>query len=429
MPGPMLTEASKRVEEALRHTSVSSDTVERLRSPKSSLRVSIPLRMDNGDMRLFTGYRVRYDDTRGPTKGGIRFHPSVTLDETESLALWMTFKCAVLDIPFGGGKGGITVDPKSLSKFELERLSRGYIDAIADFIGPDVDVPAPDVYTNQMIMGWMMDQYSIITRKICPAVITGKPISMGGSQGRDTATAMGAFFSIQCFMKKVGKDPRETTVAVQGFGNAGATLAELLFKAGYKVVAVSDSKGAIFKGDGLDIPSVRQWKESTRDLKAVYCTGSVCNIVEHETITNEELLELDVDVLIPAALENQITAENAPRIKARLIFEVANGPTTPEADEILRERGVRVAPDILVNAGGVTVSYFEWVQNRTGLYWSAEEVNERLEKRMVTETKRVMDIAEQKSIPWRTAAYVHALERLDSAVRAKGTKTFYTSGH
>ena len=423
----MLAEASKRVEEALRHTTVSSDTVERLRFPKSSLRVSIPLRMDNGDMRLFTGYRVRYDDTRGPTKGGIRFHPSVTQDETESLAFWMTFKCAVLDIPFGGGKGGITVDPKGLSKFELERLSRGYIDAIADFIGPDVDVPAPDVYTNQMIMGWMMDQYSIITRRICPAVITGKPISMGGSQGRETATAMGAFFSIQCFMKRLGRDPAETTVAVQGFGNAGATLAELLYRAGYKVVAVSDSRGAIFKGDGLDIPSVRQWKESTRDLKAVYCTGSVCNIVEHETLTNAELLELDVDVLIPAALENQITAENAPNVKARLICEVANGPTTPEADDILHERGILVAPDILVNAGGVTVSYFEWVQNRTGLYWSADEVNERLKRRMVTETERVIEIAERKSISWRTAAYVHALERLDSAVRAKGTKTFYTS--
>jgi len=429
MSESLFSDASQRLEESLKYTKISEDAIERLRLPKSALKVSIPVRMDNGDLRIFPGYRVRYDDTRGPTKGGIRYHPDVSIDEVQSLAFWMTFKCAVLNLPFGGGKGGITVNPKELSQFELERLSRGYIDAIADFIGPDIDIPAPDVYTNQMIMGWMMDQYSIIRRQLTPAVITGKPLTMGGSLGRDTATAMGAFFVMETVMPKLKIKPssKSTTVAVQGFGNAGAIFAELLFNAGYKVVAVSDSKGAIYKKKGLDIPSVRQFKDSTRTLKAVYCEGTVCNIVEHETITNEELLTLDVDVLAPAALENQITDANARDIKAKVIFELANGPTTSAADEILRQKGVHVFPDILVNAGGVTVSYFEWVQNRQGLYWTRDEVNQKMKQKMVEETERIWEIAQEKGISYRPAAYVHALNRISDAVNAKGTKDYYTA--
>ncbi|MYA22148.1 MAG: Glu/Leu/Phe/Val dehydrogenase [Gemmatimonadetes bacterium] len=429
MSQSLFSDASQRLEEALEYASISDDAIERLKLPKSSLKVSIPVRMDDGELRIFPGYRVRYDDTRGPTKGGIRYHQDVSIDEVQSLAFWMTFKCAVANLPFGGGKGGITVNPKELSHFELERLSRGYIDAVADFIGPDIDIPAPDVYTNQMIMGWMVDQYSIIKRQITPAVITGKPLTMGGSLGRDTATAMGAFFTIEATWPKLGNgSPADTTVAVQGFGNAGAIVAELLFNAGYKVVAVSDSKGGVYRREGLDIPSVRQFKDSTRTLKAVYCEDTVCSIVEHDTITNEELLALDVDILAPAALENQITEANARDIKAKAVYELANGPTTPGADEILRERDVIVFPDILVNAGGVTVSYFEWAQNRQGLYWSLEEVNQRLKKMMVEETERIWAIAQEQGIAPRTAAYVHALDRIGDAVQAKGTKDYFTDG-
>lgn len=427
MAQSILADASQRLEKTLRYVTVPDDAIERLKYPKASLTVSIPVRMDDGSLRVFQGYRVRYDDTRGPTKGGIRFHPNVNLDEVQSLAFWMTFKCAALNLPFGGAKGGITLNPKELSKFELERLSRGYIDAIANFIGPDVDIPAPDVYTNPMIMGWMMDQYSVINRQITPAVVTGKPISMGGSLGRETATAMGAFFTIQTIMAKLNRTPGDTTVAVQGFGNAGAVIADLLFSAGYRVVAVSDSMGAIYAKQGLDIPSVRHLKESSRGIKAVYCEGSVCNVVEHEVLTNAELLELDVDILIPAALENQITEANADRINAKYIFEVANGPITSAADEILEARGIPVFPDILVNAGGVTVSYFEWVQNRSGFYWSLQEVNRQLEQRMVEETERIWAIAQNFSTSMRTAAYIHALKRLGDAVEAKGTRDYYMS--
>lgn len=423
----LLSDASKRLEKAMRYVAISEDTIERLKSPKASLCVSIPVRMDDGSLRIFQGYRVRYDDSRGPTKGGVRFHPDVNLDEVQSLAFWMTFKCAALNLPFGGAKGGIALNPKELSKFELERLSRGYVDAIADFIGPDIDIPAPDVYTNPMIMGWMMDQYSIIRRQITPAVVTGKPITMGGSLGRNTATAMGAFYAIETLMPKFGRVPQNTTVAVQGFGNAGAVLAELLFSAGYKVVAVSDSRGAIYAKGGLDIPSIRQFKESSRGIKAVYCQGTVCNIVEHEAISNEDLLELDVDILAPAALENQITAENADRIKARYIVEVANGPVTSAADDILEAKGIQVFPDILVNAGGVTVSYFEWVQNRGGYYWSLEKVNEQLKLSMTAETERIWAIAQELSVSMRTAAYVHALNRLSEATEAKGTRDYYVN--
>ena len=424
----LFTDAKQRLERALKYVSMSEDAIEHLKYPKASLTVSIPVRMDNGSLRIFQAFRVRYDDTRGPTKGGVRYHPNVSLEEVQSLAFWMTFKCAVLNLPFGGAKGGITLNPKELSRMELERLSRGYIDAIADFIGPDVDSLAPDVYTNSMIMGWMMDQYSIIRRQITPAVVTGKPISMGGSLGRDTATATGAFFVIETILPKFQKLPQNTTVAVQGFGNAGAWIAELLFTAGYKVVAVSDSQGAIYNKKGLDIPSIRNFKEVHHGIRELYCKGTVCNISDTEVLTNQELLTIDVDVLIPAALENQITEENMDNIKAKFIFEVANGPINSAADQTLKARGIHVFPDILVNAGGVTVSYFEWVQNRSGLYWTLAEVNQRLKQKMVEETEQIWEIAQQQNISPRTAAYVHALNRLGEAINAKGTRDYYING-
>jgi glutamate dehydrogenase (NADP+) len=424
----LLSDASKRLEQALKHVNISEDAIARLQHPKTSLSVSIPVRMDDGRLKVFAGYRVRYEDTRGAGKGGVRYHPDVTLDEVQSLAFWMTFKCALLDLPFGGAKGGITVNPKELSKAELERLSRSYIDAIADAIGVDIDILAPDVYTNATIMGWMMDQYSTIKRKLCRGVVTGKPLALGGSQGRETATAMGAFTVIQTMLPKFELIPTETTVAIQGFGNAGATLASLLAQAGYKIVAVSDSKGGIHAPQGLDIASVREHKNKNREMKAVYCNDSVCSIVEHQVISNQELLTLDVDVLIPAALENQITADNAADVKAKYIFEVANGPINSDADKILAQQEIYVFPDILVNAGGVTVSYFEWVQNRCGWYWSLEEVNQRLQEKMRIETENTWSIAQDLDIDVRTAAYVHALNRLGTALDAKGTRNYFVSG-
>ncbi len=406
--------------EALQHARVSDDTVELLQHPESVLKVSIPVRMDDGSLKTFRGYRVRYNDAKGPTKGGIRYHPDVNVEEVQTLAFWMTVKCAVVDLPYGGGKGGITVDPKQLSMAELERLSRGYINAIADFIGPDVDVPAPDVYTNPLIMGWMMDQYSTIERGLTPAVITGKPIALGGSLGRDTATADGGFFVTQTLRDAVLPGIAAPTAAVQGFGNAGMTMARLLHDAGYKVVAISDSQGGIVKPDGLHVPSVAQVKLESRELRGVYCEGAVCELVEHERISNEELLHLDVDLLVPAALENAITEANVSDVKARMIVELANGPITPGADKALFERGVVVVPDVLANAGGVTVSYFEWVQNRQGFAWTADEVRTRLETRMVTEARRLWDFAQEKSVSLRVAAYAQALERIGDAVDAKG---------
>ncbi len=425
MSDSLFADASKRLERAMKYVSISEDALEYLKYPKASLNVSIPVRMDNGSLRIFQGYRVRYDDTRGPGKGGVRYHPNVCMDEVKSLAFWMTFKCAVLDLPFGGAKGGVTVNPKELSKLELERLTRGYIDAIADFIGPNIDIPAPDVYTNPTIMGWMMDQYNIIRRSLNPGVVTGKPVTLGGSLGRDTATGTGAYYVIEAIMGKFDRLPHETTVAIQGFGNAGSVIAELLAKAGYKIVAVSDSQGGIYAKQGLDIPSILHYKQSNSGIQAVYCKGSVCNTVEHEIISNEQLLALEVDLLIPAALENQITEANVQDIKAKYIFEVANGPISSGADRILEDRGIYVVPDILVNAGGVTVSYFEWLQNRSGLYWELEEVEERLQKRMRKETEKIWQIADEFSISMRTAAYVHGLNRLGEALSAKGTRDYY----
>jgi glutamate dehydrogenase (NADP+) len=413
--------ASRVLDEAVEHADVSEDTLERLRLPKSVLKVSIPVRMDDGTLCTFPGYRVRYDDSLGPTKGGIRFHARVNADEVQSLAFWMTFKCAVLALPFGGGKGGVAVDPKELSQLELERLSRGYIDAVADFIGPDVDIPAPDVYTNDLVMGWMVDQYSTITRRITPAVITGKPMSMGGSAGRSTATSDGAFHVIESLVPRLREDGRlaegsteETTVAIQGFGNAGAGLAQSLADAGYRVVAVSDSRTALFSPEGLDVAEARRAKRESGGLESA-------NVEDAQILDGGEVLELDVDLLVPAALENAIDEDNVERVRASVIVEVANGPVSPDADRVLSERGTVVIPDILANAGGVTVSYFEWVQNRSGLAWSEEEVAERLRERMLKETDRVWSLTEQLEVSPRVAAYVHALRRIGEAVDATGS--------
>lgn len=404
------TDASGRLEAAIDHAGVSPDTIERLKLPKSVLKVSIPVRMDDGRLEVFAGYRVRYDDTRGPTKGGVRFHPDVDADEVQSLAFWMTFKCAALGLPFGGGKGGVAVDPKQLSTSELERLSRGYVSAVADVIGPDVDIPAPDVATNAMVMGWMMDQYAIIKRRIEPGVVTGKPVSMGGSLGRDTATGDGAWHVIRTLLPDLLEgDAESVTVAIQGFGNAGQVLAQQLHNAGHKVVAISDSKIALHNPDGIDVPAARQAK-ADGELKA---NGA-------KEISQAELLALDVDLLCPSALENAITEDNAKDVRAKVVFEVANGPVNGAADEILAEAGVTIVPDILVNAGGVTVSWFEWVQNRTGLPWDADKVAQELEDRMVRETGNIRDLAKEKDLSLRTAAYVHALRRIGEAVDARG---------
>lgn len=425
MPAALFKDAHLRLAQAMQYTKLSDDAIATLQFPQASISVAIPVRMEDGSLDVFQGYRVQYNNCLGPTKGGVRFHPLVSVDEVSSLAFWMTFKCALLDLPFGGAKGGITLNPKELSRLELERISRGYIDAIADWIGPDRDILAPDVYTNAMIMGWMMDQFSLIKRQHCPGVVTGKPLAVGGSLGRDTATGMGAFYVLETLMTQRQQRPQATTVAVQGFGNAGAVLAELLFQAGFKVVAVSDSLGGIFAPQGLDIPSIRKYKDSTRALQAVYCDGSVCNLADHQTLTNSELLALDVDVLVPAALESQITAMNASQIRARTILEVANGPVSPEADAILESNGISVVPDILVNAGGVTVSYFEWVQNRQGFYWSLTDVNQRLRERMTVATMRLLETAKKTNTSLRTAAYIDALHRLGEGINSHGTREYY----
>ncbi len=423
----IFTDAIKRLDSAAEYAQIELEAIERLKHPKAFIQVSIPVRMDDGSLRIFTGYRVRHDDTRGPTKGGIRYHPDVSLNEVKALALWMTCKCAVVGIPYGGGKGGIIVNPKELSPMELERLSRGFIGLIADFIGPDTDIPAPDVYTNARIMGWMMDEYSKIRRAYTPAVITGKPLSLGGSLGRDDATGRGAYYCIKELEKRRRWKPKDIRVAVQGFGNAGQHVAHLLHSDGYRIVAVSDSRGGIHRTQGFDIPSLIQIKNETRLVKAVYCDGSVCEAVESENVTNEQLLELDVDILIPAALENQITADNAPRIKAPVVIEVANGPITSDGDAVLNKKGTLVVPDILANAGGVTVSYFEWVQNRQGYYWQLEQVHQRLQEIMSREFHAIFDLMEEKKIDMRTAAYAHALRRIGQAIEASGTRRYFSN--
>ncbi|GAB4345293.1 MAG: glutamate dehydrogenase [Desulfobulbaceae bacterium] len=425
----IFADAQTRLTEVLAHIDLTDDVREKLRHPKLTVAVSIPIRMDDGSLKVFTGYRVHFDDTRGPTKGGIRYHPDVTLDEMISLSFWMTIKCAVMDLPFGGGKGGIIVNPKELSRLELERLSRGYIREIADFIGPKRDIPAPDVYTNSTIMGWMADEYSRIKREQLPGVITGKPVYLNGSKGRVAATGRGALHVLQRWALRNGFEPGKTTIAVQGFGNAGYHFARLAHGAGFKIVAIADSRGTIFSETGLDPDAVMAHKQQHRDVRSmVYCDGSVCDIQRYRKITVEELLELDVDILALAALENQVREDNADRVQARLILEVANGPVTSAADAILAEKGITVLPDVLVNAGGVTASYFEWVQNRGGLYWEEEEVNRRLEQKMNREADTIFDLAAEKGVSLRTAAYLIGVQRIAGAITEQGTREYFQNG-
>ena len=412
----------KRIGDAIQ---CSQHVLNTLSHAQAMMHVNVEVRMDDGHVQYFPGYRCQHNNVLGPTKGGIRFHPEVDSEEVQALALWMTLKCAVVDIPFGGAKGGVSVDPKTLSPFELERLSRAYVRSMADFIGPERDIPAPDVYTNALIMGWMMDEYEKITRVKNPGVITGKPLALGGSIGRDDATGRGAYLCIKELEKRDNLDPQQTTVAMQGFGNGGYHVARLLANDGYKVVAVSDSKGAIFRQEGLNVDSVYQQKQEHKELKAVYCEGSVCESQDYDTLSNEELLHCDVDILIPAALGGVITADNAEQVKARYIVEIANGPVTSDADSILKQQGVIVIPDILANAGGVTVSYFEWVQNRCGYQWSRERVEQELEQVMRRAFARANEQVQRQELDFRDAVYAVALKRLSDGIEAHGTPDYF----
>ncbi len=420
-------DAKSRLSEVFRRIDLSDDVEQRLAHPRLTLVVNIPLRMDDGSLRVLQGYRVQYNDIRGPTKGGIRFHPDVNADEVTSLAFWMTIKCAIAGLPYGGAKGGVAVDPKTLSKLELERLSRGYIRAIADVIGPDRDIPAPDVYTNSTIMGWMADEYYKIVRRKAPGVITGKPVHLGGSLGRESATGQGALFVLNRWVERRNLKPQNLRIAVQGFGNAGAHFASLANQAGYHIVAISDSRGAVYAEQGLDPDLLMaQKRENLAISKMMYCNSSVCESTEYRIITNQDLLELDVDVLALAAMENQVTEQNVDRIQARHILEIANGPIDSRSDEVLHQRSITVLADVLANAGGVTVSYFEWLQNRSGLYWELEEVSRRLKKTMDRESDHVFDLVEELGVSLRTAAYLHGVERIVGAIQEQGTREYFS---
>jgi glutamate dehydrogenase (NAD(P)+) len=382
-----------------------------LREPKRSLTVHFPVKMDDGSVQVFTGYRVQHNLSRGPAKGGIRYHQDVTLDEVKALAMWMTWKCAVVGIPFGGGKGGVVVDPKQLSLREVEGLTRRFTTEISVLIGPERDIPAPDVNTNAQTMAWMMDTYSMNVGYTVPAVVTGKPIPLGGSEGRNEATAQGAVYTIVDAARYLGMDLHKARVAVQGFGNAGSIAAQLIGAQGAKVIAVSDSTGGIHRPEGLDVNSVLAWKHEH---------GSVMGLPGTRDISNAELLELDCDILIPAALENQITVRNAGKIQARMVAEAANGPTTPEADVILHRNGVFQIPDILCNAGGVTVSYFEWVQDLDRDFWSVTQVNAKLREIMTRAFSSTLEMSLREQVNMRTAAYLLAVQRVADATSVRG---------
>jgi glutamate dehydrogenase (NAD(P)+) len=404
--------AQQQLDDAAEIIQLDAAIHELLRWPLRELHVTLPVKMDDGSTQVFHGFRVQYNDARGPTKGGIRFHPDETIDTVRALAAWMTWKTAVVDIPLGGGKGGVICNPKAMSPGELERLSRAYIRQVGRIIGEEVDVPAPDVYTTPQIMAWMMDEYSFIRGYNVPGVITGKPIPLGGSAGRGDATARGGMYCTREAAKVLGLDTKGATMAIQGFGNAGrfaATLGQELL--GAKIVAVSDSKGGVHNADGLDPHKVIAHKQET---------GSVINYAGAQNISNAELLELDVDILAPSALENQITGENAGDIKGKIIAELANGPTTPEADDVLYENGLYVIPDFLCNAGGVTVSYFEQVQNAYDFYWDVGLVHERLDSKMTTAFHAVDQTARKYNINNRMAAYVVAVQRVAEACRLRG---------
>ncbi|AKU25587.1 Glu/Leu/Phe/Val dehydrogenase [Geobacillus stearothermophilus] len=398
------------IHRALEKLGYPEEVYELLKEPIRVLTVRIPVRMDDGSVKIFTGYRAQHNDAVGPTKGGVRFHPDVTEREVKALSIWMSLKCGIVDLPYGGGKGGIVCDPRTMSFRELERLSRGYVRAISQIVGPTKDIPAPDVFTNSQIMAWMMDEYSRIREFDSPGFITGKPLVLGGSHGRETATAKGVTICIREAAKKRGLSLEGARVVVQGFGNAGSYLAKFLHDAGAKVVGISDVYGALYDPNGLDIDYLLERRDSF---------GTVTKLFKN-TISNKELLELDCDILVPAAIENQITAENAPRIKASIVVEAANGPTTLEATEILTQRGILLVPDVLASAGGVTVSYFEWVQNNQGYYWTEEEVEQRLEKVMVKAFNNVYEMAQTRRVDMRLAAYMVGVRKMAEACRFRG---------
>jgi glutamate dehydrogenase (NAD(P)+) len=403
--------ATKQFDTAAEHLKLEPWLRDVLKAPKRQLIVSIPTKMDDGSIHVFEGYRVQHSMARGPAKGGIRYHPDVTLDEVKALASWMTWKCATVNIPYGGGKGGVVCDPKKMSQRELENMTRRFAFEISVIIGPERDIPAPDVYTNAQTMAWIMDTYSMTAGETVLGVVTGKPLPIGGSQGRNEATARGCQFVIReaCKERKIAL--RGAKVAVQGFGNAGSIAARLLREDGATIIAVSDSRGGILSPKGLDIPAVEAHKERTGTLKGY---------AEADVISNERLLELECDILVPAALENQITTENAGRVRAKIVAEAANGPTTPGADDILHKNGVFLIPDILANAGGVTVSYFEWVQSLQSFFWEEKQVNEHLEKIMTRSFHEVLTIAKNYGVHMRTAAYILGVGRVAEATRIRG---------
>lgn len=409
---PMLNSALAQLDAAAEIYPVAPDVLDMLRQPQEMLQARLTIRMDDGARRSFPTWRCRYDDSRGPTKGGIRFHPAVCADEVQTLAFWMTFKCAVLDLPYGGGKGGVQVDARSLSKSELERLSRAYVRAFARIIGPERDIPAPDIATDSTIMGWMVDEYATIVGAPSPAVITGKPIALGGSLGREDATGRGGFYVLTDLAKAL-ELPAGARVAVQGFGNVGQHFAQLMEEAGHRIVAVSDSRGAIYCASGLSVEALIGAKRKG-SVSALAGRGGI------EVIAPEALIGVPCDVLAPAALEGMVHSANVGQVQARIVLELANGPVTPEADWMLRERGIAVIPDILANAGGVTVSYFEWVQNRQGLRWPVEDVRARLKQKITYETQAIDRLATERRISLRQAAYAHGLCRLALAVAARG---------
>lgn len=406
----LFTSTQVVIKEALDKLGYDEGMYDLLKEPIRMVEVRIPVRMDDGKVKVFTGFRGQHNDAVGPTKGGVRFHPEVSADEVRALSMWMTLKAGIVDLPYGGGKGGIICDPREMSMGELERLSRGYVRALSQVMGPTKDIPAPDVFTNAQIMAWMMDEYSRIDEFNSPGFITGKPIVLGGSQGRDRATAEGVTIIINEAAKKRGIDMKGARVVIQGFGNAGSFLSKFLHDAGAKVIAISDAYGALHDPDGLDIDYLLDRRDSF---------GTVTTLFDN-TITNKELFELDCDIIVPAAIENQITEKNAHNIKASIVVEAANGPTTAEATKILTERGILLVPDVLASAGGVTVSYFEWVQNNMGYYWTEEEVREKMTTKMVDAFENVYNVSATRNIDMRLAAYMIGIRKTAEASRFRG---------
>ena len=403
--------AQIQLEKAVSKMNLDPNILVQLKKPERVLMVSIPVKMDNGAVKVFTGFRSQYNTARGPAKGGVRYHPDVSLDEVKALSAWMTWKCAVVGIPYGGAKGGVICNPKEMSDGELERLSRRYIYEISSIIGPKKDIPAPDVYTTPKIMGWYVDTYNKLTGEASFSTITGKPLELWGSEGRGEATARGLSYTVEVAAEKLNINPLGATAVIQGYGNAGSISAKLLHEQGYKIIAVSDSKGGAYNPQGIDPLEILDYKTKTSTVK---------DFPKAEFISNEDLLEIECDVLVPAALEGVITEKNVNNIKAKIIAEAANGPTTPEADEILYQRGVFMIPDILANAGGVTVSYFEWIQGLYGYFWDEERVNRRLKKIMVRAFNEVLKIAQKEKIDNRTAAYIYAVSQVAEAMKVRG---------